>query len=118
MPVPLKKYVVATSVTKTVPITNKSNAVNGIIFPFITRPKEFTGVGNPRSSAAQIIPAAAWSTPSIPSEAMTGIVERIAGLSSALELLFLLRGRITKRSTSAPSNPPETSATTNAIQYE
>ena len=110
--------VVTISVTNTIPITNKSKAVNGITVPPIERPSVLTGAGNPRSSAAQIMPAADCRIPKIPRDAITGTIPRIAGLANIAELLFPDKGRITSRSTAVPSVVPTASATKKATQYE
>ena len=59
MPVLVKKIVARISTNKTTPITNKSKAVNGATSSPMVNPRLLTGVGKPRSSAAQIIPALA-----------------------------------------------------------
>ena len=100
------------------PITNKSNAVNGITVPPIERPKVLTGAGKPRSSAAQIMPAAACNIPKIPREAITGTVPRIAGLANIAELFLPDKGRITSKSTATPSTVPTARAAKKATQYE
>ena len=77
-----------------------------------------TGEGKPRSSPAHKIPATAFNTPRIPSEAITGIVVRIDWLFKSCEFFREVSGRIKPRSTIAPRIAPLTSAITNALQYE
>ena len=74
IPVFVKKIVVKTKVRKTVPITKRSKPVIARLVSPIFIAFGATGDGKPRSSPAQKIPASAFRTPSIPSEAITGIV--------------------------------------------
>ena len=118
IPVLVKKIVVKSKVIKTIPITNRSNAVNAkVVVPNLI-PLVLTGEGNPRSSPAQIIPASALRIPSTPSDAITGIVVRIDSLASSAEFFRADSGRINPKSMIEPKIAPASSAVTNAIQYE
>ena len=116
IPVLVKKSVVMISVTVTIETTKRSKEVNGKTLPATVNPSCFAGAGNPRSSAAQIIPASACSTPRIPSDAITGTAARIDSLLNSSLCFLFDSGRITKISSSAPSAAPEMSATKKAIQ--
>ena len=107
-----------TRVKSTSEITKRSNEVNGITFPETLNPSCFAGAGNPRSSAAQIIPASACRTPNIPRDAITGTAARIESLLSSSVFFLLESGRMTKISKMAPKSAPAIIATVKPTQYE
>ncbi|CAB4696299.1 unannotated protein [freshwater metagenome] len=85
IPVFVKKSVVAARVNRTTMIMNKSKLVKGAVFPNALTATSLTGDGNPRSSAAQRIPARDCKIPKIPSEAITGTVARMDSLAKIPE---------------------------------